>query len=86
MLADFSAKGCLKYKLLWCAGSIAMNPILVDFEDIFHVSIATWWIWPCDLLYWWYASLYVGRLQCKWVAKISITLVCRVHSNKPHVM
>ena len=41
MLADFSAKGCLKYQLLWCAGSIAINPILVDFEDIFHVSIAT---------------------------------------------
>ena len=41
MLADFSAKGCSKYQLLWCAGSIATNPILGDFEGIFHVSIAT---------------------------------------------
>ena len=41
MMADFSAKGCLKYQLLWCAGSIAMNPILGDFEDILYVSIAT---------------------------------------------
>ena len=41
MLADFSANGCVKYQLLWCAGSISTNPILSDFEGIFHVSIAT---------------------------------------------
>ena len=43
------------------------------------------WIEPCALLCWWHAGLYAGRLQCKWVAKISITLVCRVHSHKPHL-
>ena len=41
MLADFSEKGCLKYQLLLCAGSIATNPILGDFEGIFNVPIAT---------------------------------------------
>ena len=41
MLANFSAKECLKYQLLWYVGSISTNPILGDFEGIFHVSIAT---------------------------------------------
>ena len=43
------------------------------------------WIEPCNLLCWWHGGLYAGRLQCKWVAKKSITLVCRVHSHKLHV-
>ena len=40
ILADLSENGCLKYQLIWCAGSIAMNPMLGDFEGIFHVSIS----------------------------------------------
>ena len=41
MLADFSANGWLKYQLLWYAESIATNSMLGEFENIFHVSIAT---------------------------------------------
>ena len=39
MQADFGAKACSKYQLLWSAGSNTNNPILGIFEGIFHVTV-----------------------------------------------